>query len=79
MLRVKLLAIVKEQGVGEQVFGIDACCVRGTRRRQCICIEVAVGIKGRLCGMIQCEVNPCIWCKGRYYLEHELVGNLGHA
>ena len=31
------------------------------------------------CGMTQCEVNPCIWCKGRYYLEHELVGNLGHA
>jgi hypothetical protein len=48
VLRVKLLAIDKEQGVGEQVFRIEACCVRGTRRRQCICNEVAVGIKDRL-------------------------------
>ena len=48
VLRVKLSTIVKEKGAGEQVFRIDACCVRGTRRRQCICIEVAVGIKGKL-------------------------------
>ena len=48
MLSVKLLAIVKEQGVGAQVLGIVASCVRGTRRRQCICNEVAVGTKGRL-------------------------------
>ena len=48
MLRVKLLAIVKESGVGAQVLGIVASCVRGTRRRQCICNEVAVGIKDRL-------------------------------
>ena len=31
------------------------------------------------CGMTQCEVNPCIWCNGRYYQEHELVDNLAHA
>jgi len=48
VLSVKLLAIVKEQGVGAQVLGIDACCVRCTRRRQCICNEDAVGTKGRL-------------------------------
>ena len=49
MLRVKLLAIDKEQGVGAQVLRIVASCVRGIRRRQCVCNEVAVGTKDRLC------------------------------
>ena len=93
MLRVKLQAIVERDGIGA-LKRLQRKLNKNHKERKCWELMRAVyGVPDvdnafvlRLqwvlrvsCGMAQYEVNPCIWCKGRYYLEHELVGNLGHA
>jgi hypothetical protein len=93
VLRVKLLAIVKEQGVGA-LKRLQRKMNKNHRERKCWELMRAVygvpdagnafamrlqGVLRVDCGMTQCEVDPCIWWKVVYYQEHELVGDLAHA
>jgi hypothetical protein len=91
--RVKLQAIVKEQGAGA-LKRLQRKLTKNHKERRCwesmravhgvpdAGNAFAMRLQGALradCGMAQCEAGPCTWRKVVYYQEHELAGDLAHV